>query len=354
LSFRIDKVIELKALRYKYTFKHGIKVNLVTALGEAVINQLINEHRPWMDLEEFNQLPEKTLDLMIQETAMPKNTEEWIRYLRQSVSFPDLGEYRPTITNFKQLYLACMTFNRSFMLVYNYLSKAIHLAPDLWTARKVPGGQVVDETLISIYLSFFPYHSGYSLHKLLIGKDRSTSTMKEYTSKFCVAMCEKNKECQSLNQLSLIMFEWKQKMPSNRPDKRLVHSVHHLSAGDLQDHLLYALYDKNAKPTLPKSQMPCWSRMRNKCFLGSKCDYSHNPRVLSEGRDLAVKELMSFDYYSLPDDQLVLSKPTDAKPSAIRSNGYRRDDMHHVVEVVDSDDEDITDEQYEEMTQPIA
>lgn len=354
-SLKISKILEMKNWIYDYEQKYHLHVRVHLLLSDKVKNRLRNEHAVGMSKYAFDYIEEEEIYAMIKISALPKNPEDWVRYFKEAIEFPELQTYQPNISNFFMFYQACLTYSHSFMDVYDILKDADEFAPAMWTAQKIPGYKAQDETLVKLFLEQFPYDTGYGLHKLLIDKHRP-KTMPEYIQLFVTQLKYENDKCEELQRLNKVLYDWKKKMLPQKASSSLQFVQEQQYARELDKTFYQEMCHISDNGKLGPNG--CFHVMRtgNYCPFGKDCKRSHKPADLEETRKHWVDAISKIKYSestvitsekpgSANSKQFSILKRPGAEASKVRTEGYQKTDTYrranvHALDLNDTDDED--------------
>lgn len=356
-SFYIKDIIDIELKIYNYYNEHNIKIKVISVLSEDMKLDLINDYLDDWDIERFNNISCNKLRTLIQRQAMPKTPHDYVYFMRKSIKFHISDDFQPTVTNFRTLYMAILSFIRSFMLVHDYMDNvSSRVKPPMYQASKIPNVKIQDDTLISLFLSFLPCECGGYLHKMFIGTVKPPpQNMKEYTVLFKRGLKQYKLRTESLRQLISVFKGYRNVQVSDKT-KKSANSLHNIEqlvddndynyydylppAAD--EELLYVNDNNNkpsfnnnnsnnnhhnnsnnhnnthSKPDISIQKRICFEKLNTNQCTKPDCKLSHSAADLHSFREADTVRRSAIKYTDGP------SKPV----STIRTEGYQRTNVH--------------------------
>jgi hypothetical protein len=348
------EIIDLFQAAYAYISEHQKPIKLMFAIEQVLKNSIRNELRPGMTTYRFDKLPDAEMRTLLRLKAQPKTIPDFIKFMKRSLRgrFPDMTGFNPSLKNFHVFYDNALTFTQFFMEVLDYLSLDKELVAPMYKTEKGPGGEVLEVSLVSLFLSFFPYKVGYGMHTV-IHKKLTYSTMAKYVRAFEEGLLVEKDKCKLLEPTLDVMQKWRDSQPSSDHKKTYVSNLQLLEnvVDSDDDDFICALSDNSRSKDAPKGY--CWKKLwTDDCPKGRDCPYDHSKKALEIGRAEQLKFLSA----------RVFREDGAPKVSAVRAEGYIRTDMHnntahHRVSAIESAEsvapEPISDREYQHRVSPM-
>ena len=107
----------------EYQEKHGISLRAGTLIDKKIINDLMADNHVFeWDYKTFYNSSTVEILHLLQDAMKPKSREAFMQQLTAYLDFKVPSNYSATVTNFKPLYRALLTYRTEFKQLYDFMS----------------------------------------------------------------------------------------------------------------------------------------------------------------------------------------------------------------------------------------